>query len=465
MAIGTAAAILGGAIIGGGMSLIGSSKAASATKQSADVSSDAQIQQLNYLKEIDAVPQAYRSQAIQRLGSIYGLGGAQSAPTGTQPSPGYGQQGMGGSGFWGKISGMVQERYGQRGPYAGTNQYSPGVGRVPPSEGLGGLGAFGADMAQEPYAGEPGYPLRPVPGAESLPGVPGAESIPLTPGQDSVPLPPGQDSVPMPPGQGSVPDRIGGRYVPGVPGGPSLHVGPGNELTSPYTDRAGFIEGLQSDPFYDMMLKQGEESILRNKSATGGLRSGGAVEGLAQNSQSVLQQLYGQRKGEYDDYEGYLRGYRGEEAGLRGEAALRRGEMSGYRAEQGGLRDEEARRRAEQAGLRGEEGLRRAEQGGLRDEEFRRRLEQGGLRGEEYGRYQGYVGGLQGLAGLPTNQNAIGQTMSNIGGTKAMGIQGSGQAWQQGYGGMANAAMTGAGMYAQYGQRSPSPVDPNVYTI
>lgn len=64
------------------------------------------------------------------------------------------------------------------------------------------------------------------------------------------------------------------------------------------TDPSGqqaFIDQAQQSPFYQSMLQQGEESVLRNQAATGGLRSGSTQQGLAQNSQSVLQGLVNQQ--------------------------------------------------------------------------------------------------------------------------------------------------------------------------
>lgn len=59
--------------------------------------------------------------------------------------------------------------------------------------------------------------------------------------------------------------------------------------------QTGFIEGVKQDPFYQSMLTQGEEAILRSSAATGGLRSGTANEALAQSNQNVLNQLTQQK--------------------------------------------------------------------------------------------------------------------------------------------------------------------------
>ena len=55
--------------------------------------------------------------------------------------------------------------------------------------------------------------------------------------------------------------------------------------------------------------------------------------------------------------------------------------------------------------------------------------------------------GLQGLAGLPTNEAQIGQTMAGIGDTQAQGILGAGQAQQQAIQGVSSAVGSGVGNY------------------
>lgn len=75
---GIATAIIGGAIVGGVASSYGAKKAGESAEQAAQTSAGAQMEQLAYLKEREAVPQAYREQAIQQLGSLYGLPGQPS---------------------------------------------------------------------------------------------------------------------------------------------------------------------------------------------------------------------------------------------------------------------------------------------------------------------------------------------------------------------------------------------------
>ena len=58
-----------------------------------------------------------------------------------------------------------------------------------------------------------------------------------------------------------------------------------------------FIDDVQQSPFYQSMVDQGEDAVARGASYTGGVRSGGTSEALAQNSQNVLQGLVNQRLG------------------------------------------------------------------------------------------------------------------------------------------------------------------------
>lgn len=56
-----------------------------------------------------------------------------------------------------------------------------------------------------------------------------------------------------------------------------------------------FVDTARQNPFYQSMLQQGEEAVLRNAAATGGLRGGNVQQALAQNSQNVLQGLVNQQ--------------------------------------------------------------------------------------------------------------------------------------------------------------------------
>lgn len=77
-------------------------------------------------------------------------------------------------------------------------------------------------------------------------------------------------------------------------------------------NQQGLIDQVQASPFYSSIIDQGEEAVLRNAAATGGLRSGTTQNALAQNSQDVLQGLVGQQLGGL----GQLAGYQPNTAGV-----------------------------------------------------------------------------------------------------------------------------------------------------
>ena len=65
--------------------------------------------------------------------------------------------------------------------------------------------------------------------------------------------------------------------------------------------------------------------------------------------------------------------------------------------------------------------------------------------------YNQQLGGIQGLAGLPSNANQIGQSMSNIGQIQAQGIQGSAQARQNAFNNLLNVGgQAGAAYLSDY---------------
>lgn len=77
-------------------------------------------------------------------------------------------------------------------------------------------------------------------------------------------------------------------------------------------NQQGLIDQVQANPFYQSMVSQGEEAVLRNAAATGGLRGGNVQQALAQNSQNVLQGLTNQYLGGF----GQLAGYQPNTAGV-----------------------------------------------------------------------------------------------------------------------------------------------------
>jgi hypothetical protein len=79
-----AAMIGGGMLLGGGLSLLGSSKAAKgaeraaatqaqAQRSGAEVQAQSQREALEYMKQREALPQHMREQALMRLGGVYGI--------------------------------------------------------------------------------------------------------------------------------------------------------------------------------------------------------------------------------------------------------------------------------------------------------------------------------------------------------------------------------------------------------
>lgn len=70
---GIATAIIGGAVVGAAASSISAKKAAKASKKAAETQAGAQMAQLEYLKEREALPMQYREAAIRQLGALYGL--------------------------------------------------------------------------------------------------------------------------------------------------------------------------------------------------------------------------------------------------------------------------------------------------------------------------------------------------------------------------------------------------------
>lgn len=58
------------------------------------------------------------------------------------------------------------------------------------------------------------------------------------------------------------------------------------------TDGLSIVERAEASPFYQTAIQRGEEGVLRNASATGGLRSGSTSENLAAVNQNALMSAY-----------------------------------------------------------------------------------------------------------------------------------------------------------------------------
>lgn len=103
-------------------------------------------------------------------------------------------------------------------------------------------------------------------------------------------------------------------------------------------DQQGLIDQVQANPFYQSMISQGEEAVLRNAAATGGLRGGNVQQALAQNSQNVLQGLTNQYLGGF----GQLAGFQPNTAGVASMtggigSTLAQGQLGAAQARQTGL--------------------------------------------------------------------------------------------------------------------------------
>lgn len=72
---GVATAIIGAAVIGGGVAIYSANKSADAAESASQTSADSQTETLNYLKKINAVPQQFKEESLQTLGGLYGLEG------------------------------------------------------------------------------------------------------------------------------------------------------------------------------------------------------------------------------------------------------------------------------------------------------------------------------------------------------------------------------------------------------
>lgn len=132
---GIATAIVGSAVIGGITASRSSSKAASASREAADVQAQAQREGLEYLKETERVPQHYREGALSQLGMLYGLG---APPTATAPTatiaPGMGRR------FGGEDPRLTYE--GIEGPLEGE---------VIPADPMSGKRGFVESLRMDPF--------------------------------------------------------------------------------------------------------------------------------------------------------------------------------------------------------------------------------------------------------------------------------------------------------------------------
>ena len=138
MAIGTTAAILGGAALGVGGSLLGANKAAKASGQAANIQAQSQREQLEYLKEVERLPQHFREQALTQLGSIYGIGAPAANDPPQPPLAGFNYQP--GSGMFGNLGEQIAAYQSQQQPATQPAMQQPQ-----------GKGAFLQGLTDDPF--------------------------------------------------------------------------------------------------------------------------------------------------------------------------------------------------------------------------------------------------------------------------------------------------------------------------
>lgn len=217
------------AVFGGG-----GDDAADAAEKGAELQAAGQKEALDYLKQTERLPQAYREQALSQLGMLYGLPGLG----GTVPYGGYAGQSQQQAQPQMIANPAYTSYMSNFNAPAGTNSsgYLSGDSQLvlDPREIMQNIGATGGGLGAPPQMiPNPAYSQQDQQGMQ---------------------------------GEG---------YSP--------------------LDKAAFVEALRQDPFYESMLQQGEQAVLRGASATGGLRSGTASENLARNSQNVLHGYYNQQ--------------------------------------------------------------------------------------------------------------------------------------------------------------------------
>ncbi|MEO9497712.1 MAG: tail fiber domain-containing protein [Vibrio splendidus] len=70
-------------------------------------------------------------------------------------------------------------------------------------------------------------------------------------------------------------------------------------------NQQGVVDAAMESPYYTSMLTQGEEAVLRNAAATGGLRGGNVQSALTTNNQNVLNSAIGQQLGGLQTLSGF----------------------------------------------------------------------------------------------------------------------------------------------------------------
>jgi hypothetical protein len=268
------------AIYGATSSRKAAKDAASASGYASDQQAQAQMQALDYLKETNALPMQMRDQALLGLGAAYLPGGRstsyQSSQSGAPQAYRAGSYGGVGPGLQPYGSAPVGY-YNYGGPsYAGPSSYpSRGIGGGAYAGGPGGWDeaaylAENPDVAQAVASGEiPSGSYHYHTWGKNEGRAPGIRQ-PTADQQAEAEA--ARLASEISAGEPLSPDWMYDRAV-----GSPLYEG----LAS--RSQEDLLQQAEASPLYRAIMsgrKQGEDSILRNASATGGLRSGGSIESL-----------------------------------------------------------------------------------------------------------------------------------------------------------------------------------------
>ena len=286
-------AVVGNAVVSGVLAKKSADKAADASRYASDQQAQAQMEALDYLKETNALPMQMRDQALMGLGAAYLPGGRstpyQSSQSGAPQAYRAGSYGGVGPGLQPYGSAPVGY-YNYGGPsYAGTSE-----GTSYPSRGIGG----------GVYAGGPGGWDEAAYLAEN-PDIAQAVASGKIPSGSYHYHKWGKNEGRAPGIRQPTADqqaeaeaaRLASEISAGEPLSPDWMYdrAVGSPLYEGLASRSQeeLLQQAEASPLYKAIMagrSQGEASILRNASATGGLRSGGSIESLADYNTNLQNQ-------------------------------------------------------------------------------------------------------------------------------------------------------------------------------
>lgn len=242
--------------------------AADAAKDAAEVQAQWQNRALDYLQETEEVPQALRQEALTTLGGLYGLGGPGSPLSGTG--------GTGTDGAYGPAPAPGQAPEGLMDEYIrlqkelAETQWSNSMMSEKLRDNQGEKSTYHLERRLDEIRRE--NPTVVFPPAPSLDPRYGSRSI-------GTPI---WEQIDYSKYYGQLPDEqaaAGGGAAGGGAGGAVDPVTgePISDEWNPYGKMEEFITRAQMSPLYQSIMggqELGEEAIMRNAAATGGLRSG-----------------------------------------------------------------------------------------------------------------------------------------------------------------------------------------------